>query len=306
MTNPNTVRHQYQFSEKSDLGIGKTEIEARRQAKVEMSNIFESKVFSSTINRVMSVADGSGNELISHDAEQKIRVISAVDLKGLEIAKTWKDEEEGLYFALVVLEREKARKQWQHEVDAIDSELEAKLKSLDSTQSDFTKFQHLKKIRNLWLKREVFVSRIQVLGFKVLESKSYDADIIFDKINQIKSGLTVFISRSEETSRESIGVISDKLTADGYIIEKTPAAADIIIRISIKTKALDIDNPNWKFARATALVVITDNETGKILGEFTESKRSSHLTFSEAERRAIAKVASAAAGRLAVYFADSE
>lgn len=287
-------------------GIGQSESEARRQAKAEMSNIFESKVFSSAFNKVKSVVNKSGSEEVSRDAEQMLRVVSSVEIKGLEIAKTWHDEKEGMYYALSVLDKEKARVQWQREVDAVDREIVAKLKSLDFLQSDFTKFQHLKKVRSLWLKREVFISRIQVLGFKVRDTMSYDPGTVFDKINQIKSGLAIFISLAEGTSRESVGVISDKLTADGYIIEKTPEAADIIVRLSIKTKPVDINNPKWKFARAIASVVIIDNKTDTVVGEFTENKRSSHLTFDEAKHRAIVKVVSLAAEKLAKYFADSE
>lgn len=286
-------------------GIGKTEIEAQRYAKAEMSNIFESKVSSSTMSRITAITDEEGSELVSRDAEQKIRVISAVDLKGLEIGKTWKDDSKGLYFAIAILDRGKARKLWQHEIDAIDSQIEADLESLSLMKSDFSRFQSLKKMRGLWLNREVILSRLQVLGFSVTNNTSYDIKEILKNINKIKSSIIIFIDlRGSKYSKELSGLISENLTGSGYVVGKTPDHADIVIKGSLRTEEVELNNPNWEFARATVSLVILDNKSGLKVGEIVENRRASHLTLSEASHKASTKLSKLITEKLADYFGD--
>jgi len=136
-------------------GIGQSESEARERAKAELSNIFEAKVSSEVINRVRSVINSKEEESVTRDDEQNIRVLSSVDLKGMEIGKVWHDNKQGNYHALAVLNRRKAREEWQGKVDDIDSRIEAILESIESLKSQFSRLQSLKKARRLWLEKEI-------------------------------------------------------------------------------------------------------------------------------------------------------
>ena len=102
----------------------------------------------------------------------------------------------------------------------------------------------------------------------------------------------------------SIRVSIESLTSAGYVVGKAPDHADIVIKGSLKTEEVELDNPNWEFVRATVSLVILDNNSGLKVGEIVENRRASHLTLSEASHKATLKVSKQITERLADYFGD--
>jgi hypothetical protein len=98
-------------------GIGQSEREAGNEALAEMARIFESEVFSDTYDRASSYIDAAGDETYRARIESNIRVVSAVKLEGVRIIRTWFDNEKGNYHALAVLDRYKAKEDWQNGIE---------------------------------------------------------------------------------------------------------------------------------------------------------------------------------------------
>lgn len=284
-------------------GIGRSEEEARRQAKAELSSVFESRVYSDTFSRVQSVIEDSGAERVTRDAEHKIRVVSSVQLQGMEIGETWFDKKQKVYYALAVLNKNKAREEWQGKIDHIDDSIEAQLSSLDSVDSAFAKLRSLVNVRKSWLEREVFVSRLRVLGFQDASLADYDIRSVISNIHDIKSSLRVFVDMgNDEYSPEVSTIISERLSAKGYIIGKSASDSNVVVSGSVRVEPVEINNPDWKFARAIISASVVDVKAGVSAGEVTGDKRAAHLTYSEAAHKAVKDVSRVIADRLLEYF----
>ena len=288
-------------------GIGQSEKEARNQAKAELSNIFESKVFSDTINKVKSVIDARGEEKVSRDAEQNVRVLSAVDLKGLEIGKVWFEEKEKLYYALAVLDRHKARENWQSESERIDSKISAAYKARHSQKSNFTKLQALRKMNLLCVEKEVIVSRLRVLGFQDVSTEDYDIKKILSEIEVIKANLLIYIKINDGEYGKIISeTVSEKLSDEGYVMTDDKGRANIILRGSVTVKPVQLDNADWQFARAMAAITIIDVDSGLTVGELSHNKRAAHINLSEASVKSVKGVASLISDKVIQRFGDAE
>ena len=288
-------------------GMGPSESEARQRAKAELSNIFESKVSSEVINRVRSVIDPTDKETVTRDDEQKIRVLSSVDLKGLEIGKVWHDEKQGNYHALAVLNRHKAREEWQGKVDDIDDRIEAMLSSLKSLKSNFSRLQTLKKARRLWLEKEIVVSRLRVLGFSDASVADYDVKSILNMTTRISSSLLVSIYIADGIYGKLISdEITEALNREGYAVTGNGDEANIEINGLVKVSPVDLKNPGWEFARASVSIALTDTETGLTVGEISENKRASHLTYDEAAHKAVKGVSALVTEKIVEYFNADE
>ncbi|MGA1824094.1 MAG: LPP20 family lipoprotein [bacterium] len=288
-------------------GIGQSEQEARRQAKAEMSSIFEAQVTSSMLSIVKSALSGSGEETVTRDAAQKIGILSAVELKGVTIEKTWYDKKQKVYYALAVLDKQKARREWQGKIDSFDDKIETSLNSLNAITSTFSRLQALLKINKVWIEREVIASRLRVLGFPDASMADYEIRDIYKKINELKSNIKIYLDFAKDKCADRVvSLISEELNQEGYILKTDQADSNLIIKGSVTVEQVDIDIPDWKYARATITVSIIDTEADAIVGKFEETKRGSHLSYSEAENNAIKKVSSILAERIIAYFKDVE
>ena len=284
-------------------GMGQSENEARERARAELSNIFEARVSSEVINRVRSVSDSKNGETVSRDDEQKIRILSSVEFKGLEIGRVWKDKNRGNYHALAVLDRLKAREEWQGKVDDIDNRIEAMLDSLESQKSIFSKLQTLKKARRLWLEKEVFVSRLRVLGFSNGSAADYEIKSIVSMTGSITSRLIIAVDIADGIYGRTISEeITETLNREGYAVTAKGGEANIQISGSVKVSPVELKNPGWEFARASVSISIRDRESGLTVGEITEKKRASHLTYDEASHKAVKAVSAMVAEKLLEYF----
>jgi len=286
-------------------GIGQTEREARRLAVSELSNIFESKVTSDVTNSVKSVMGSGSGERVSRTARQSVRVVSELKLKGVKIGKTWFDERQKSHFAVAVLDRFQAKENWSREIADVDGRAEALLESVKAQKSGFTRLQTLKKVRRLWLEREVTASRLRVLGFHDASKPTYEIRRIFGKMQEIKTGLRIFINTGEgKYAKMASSEITEMLGKEGFVLTKQKSRANILISGKVSVEPVSLPGSDWEFARARAALSIIDAVTGLTVGEVTENKRAGHLQYQEAANKAIKKVSKSAYQKLVAYFSE--
>jgi hypothetical protein len=283
-------------------GIGQSEKEARNEAIAEMSRIFESKVFSETYDRAISVIDETGSEISRSSIESNLRVVSAVELKGVHIAKTWFDDEEGIYYALAILDRYQAKENWESEIKDIDNRIEGEFKFINSTTSKYLKLTALRKIINYWMKREVLVSRLRVLGFRGKSSLSYDIKTVFSEMPRLRADTLIYIKIDGKYGREIESRLTEVLSEAGFMLGNNRQNADILITGSVKVEPVELTNPDWKFARAKISLKIIDTSTRSTVGEISVSTRAGHLSYKEAVYRAVKKARASVSERFIEYF----
>lgn len=280
----------------SAVGLGQSEGEARARAVAELSRIFESKVRSDTLDRVKLVARSAGEESLEQEMDSRVRVISNVELKGLEIARTW--HEKGTHYALAVLERAKAAENWLNEIEGIDRMIEARLDVLGSAAGKLLRYRSLKAVTGLWLQREVIQSRLTVLGYKAPGPQAYDMRQVFRAASELKADMPVYFDiRGEgaETVREHVAGI---LGQAGFAVAEDRDEAAVLVRGEVTVEPVDLEHPDWVYARVSVSLSVFDIEADVSVAEVSENRRATHLTYAEAAGRALRKVLPRVARRL--------
>jgi hypothetical protein len=269
-------------------GIGQSEGEARNQARAELSRIFESQVLSDTFDRVTSVIDTSGEETSTQSLESRIRVVSEVELKGVEISKTWR--ENGYYHAIAVLDRYKARDNWLSELKDIDNAVEGKLKAIESTDGRLIRYRSLLAVSEIWINREVIASRLRVLGFGKAALPGYDMKSVFRRLAGIKADMPVYVDIKGSHGALAREIVSGALGRSGFVVTEDRSEGAVLITGNVKVSPVELDGSDLKYARAVVSLAIVDTDAGLSVGEVSENKRAAYISYAEAVEKALKKV----------------
>lgn len=286
-------------------GTGKTEEEARNRALAELSRIFESKVESETIDRIKAVTGPQGQR-IDQQVESRVKVTSAVELKGAEIGGVWFDDGKRLYYAVAALERQPARDNWLRQLRDADMAIEGKFKAYENASSRLIKLKTLYGIVDLWVDREVTASRLRVLGGWEEEFPVYDMRVVFVAMPEIKSTMPIFVEVEGEGGETLRAKVSEALGRAGYVMAGERAEADVLISGELTVKPVEVKEIGWKYARAKAVVSIKDPKAGISIGEVSESKRAGHLSYSEASDKAVKAISDDIARGLIKYLKQAD
>lgn len=285
----------------STTGIGRSEKLARENAIAEMSNYFESKVTSDISNKVKSIVT-SGGERVTRKSEQQLRIISSVELKGVEITGTWYDQSQMFYYAVAALHKKRARNNWQREIDLLDNMIEAKLSSTDILKSPFAKLSPLKEAEKMWIKRATIVSRLNVLGYADRSKPDYEIKKLISQIAKIKASIKIKVNiKGHENASDVADLISEMLTKKDYLLTKG-TGANIYINGNVRVKSVNLNSTDWKFSRATISISIVDAITGSTIAELSENKRQGHSTYEEAGHKAVKKASQLIKEKLSKFF----
>lgn len=286
-------------------GIGRTEAEAKDNAVAEMSRIFESRVRSDTFDRIKSVTGPSGKEGTEQRIESSIRIISEVRLKGVEVPESWEDDQEGVHYALAVLDRYRARDAWSRDIESADQRIEAELATVQGEESPYLRMKGLQRAVALWLQREVLVSRLNVLGFSGGLSPSYDVRTLFLHLAEAKREMAITLAFSGDAAGQVEREIAEALGQAGYVMGLPEGPGAVLLRGEVTVEPVRLENPGWEFARAAVSISVVDSVTGLTVGEVSEVARAGHLTYGEAVVKAVREVSAKAARELVALF-DSE
>ena len=112
--------------------------------------------------------------------------------------------------------------------------------------------------------------RAQISG-TVLEIPVKEGDQVIQS-NNFNAGTTI----------ASIADMTKTLGDSGYALTKSEASANVLIKGAIIVNPVNLNNDNFKFARASANFVIIDNDSNLVVGELSENKRVGHLNYKEA------------------------
>ncbi|MFZ5569967.1 MAG: LPP20 family lipoprotein [Thermodesulfobacteriota bacterium] len=284
------------------VGIAATEAEARRQAVVEMSHIFESRVFAETYASVQSVINETDQEVFSREAESRVRTVSEVELKGVRIGKTWQDSTSGQVHAMAVLDKFQARRSWEGEIEAIETAMEGTRSSLAAARSDFRKLQAQNQLMSFWLQRESIRSRLRVIGFAGIQEEEEEIHDIVRANAEIRGRLKILIDISGKKGPAVISTVGQRLTENGYNLVLTGQEPDIVLQGEIRTENVNLPNPQVRFVRAQVILQLIDRVEGRQVAEIKEDIRKGHVDRKEAARNAVEGVAGMTAARVIAVF----
>lgn len=282
------------------IGSGDSESEAKRNAKSEISNIFEAKISSDLSSNTTAIVDTNRGDSMRKIVRKNINVQSSVKLKGLYIGKTWKQDSQ--YFAVAVLEKGKAKDGWISEIEKVDNKIDAQFKVVEKQVSKVTKLKPLKTIINLWMEKQAIISRLRVIGYAAPSANKHDIKSVFQKIPAIKSDINVFVAVKGIRGNEIKDIIAKYLTKANFKFTGFSRRADVLILGKSKAERVRNNNMDFVFARAKLFLSLIDVKTGVKIGEIAEDTRKGALNINEAAHKAIKGVSKKAALKVVEYF----
>ncbi len=273
----------------SAKGSDDLEANAILNAKSEIASIFESKIVSSLSSSVSTVSNSSGQNSFNREVKNDIYSLSTVKIKGLTVGKSWYDNERKKYFVIVVLDRDKTAKIWNEEIKNLDIKMSAFLDAEKKAESTVLKYIKLKKVYDLWLQKKTFETKLKIINRTPISFEDIDFKDIFNKIVSLKNSMRFFVKIENDENSKVENVLASNFSDNGYLLVKEQNKADVFVQGNFFSSNLDMKrDDNMKFVRVRLSIRILDTFDNKIF-EFEENKRAGHLTFKEAENKAINK-----------------
>lgn len=280
-------------------GYGQSKPESVRQAKAELSNIFEARISSDVTSKVKQVTDSVKGSSFNKSIQSQIRVVSDIQLEGVQVGDTERDQ--GEYITIAALDKYNARDKWIGDIHKVDTQIDVLLTKSNAAKSKILKLLPLKKVLELWVQREVTLSRLRVIGF-ASEIEQKDLKEILLKISEIKSSMLIDIDVSGKHGPAVRDMVAEILTDNGFKIGDYESNSDVLISGSVKIDEVKNNNPRFKFSRATVSLNIIETTSNNQVGQVSENERGAGLNYDEAAHTAVKKVSDKVSDKLIQYF----
>ncbi len=279
-------------------GLGQTEGEAKRAAMAALGAIFQTRVRSEIESRAETYATALDSEQFEKEVKQFIQIESDVHLEGARIGWVKPDEASGGYRALAVLDRYQAAERWQNERDRIQTSLDAGMASLQSVKGRLQRLATLNRLSALVADRALIESRLSVIGRPVLDWQDEDLTALFTERDTLRETVAMAMQIDGPAADTFAHRLGSLLTDQGLRLASSPQNAAGLISGRAWVEPLALRNANAQFVRAVAEISIIDNDTGKVIGSFSENARKGHMDEIEAARLAIDQLAQQTARHL--------
>ena len=280
------------------VGYGQTIPEAEREARASLAAIFQSRVQAETMARAESVMADGTESYFEKQVESVVQVISKVDLSGVRVVDSTRDEKTGTYVATAILDRQQAGRQWREELMRTENLLQAELSAIPKTQGKLMRMAALNRAMGMMLQQEALRSRLRVIGLPASMPETDMAEVA-SELAALRQETLLHLQISGEESETAERVMRDRLSRDGFLISASEAEAAGIVTGKVVLQPLDLNNPNVSFVRAIVTAQLVDAETGVRFLSATEKVRKGHVDANEAVRKAVDAAAAQVADRVA-------
>jgi len=269
---------------------GSTEGEAKGEALAALAAIFESRVLAESEARAQSDLLEQGGELFQKQVSQMVRIQTDVQLEGARIGWVGPDDNDRGYRAVAVLDRRRAAQRWGSELVRIHMDLDAARQALGSTTGRLPRLAALNRMAGLMAQMAVVESRLSVLGRPPVPP-DIDLTAFLAERAQLISEVAFYIGIDGADAGSFAHRLGSGLTANGYVLAVTMEQAAGRVSGKIWTEPLNLQNPDVRFVRALAEIVLVDLDTGAQIAAFSENVRKGHNDQNEARRRAVDQLA---------------
>lgn len=283
-------------------GSGRSMREAKQGALAELSQYFSTRIQSRIESKIKRVADMAGNEQVEKEIMQQVKVLSEVELPGVQILNRQFNKADNRYQVTVALDRLQAGAYWRKQLKRLDTEIIGELDNFKAQNSAFLKLKSLTTIYGYWIERELMANRLMVIGMDTTELYQYRVMEIIGMRPALLKQVRIFISCRGPQADWVLQQLTHGLTAKGWLIADTRARGTIIVSCSLTSQQVHRQNPDWKFVTVSLAASIKDMKADVILGQISEQRKSGHLSYEDAENKAIKWLAPVVAEQLVYIF----
>ncbi|MBW2411678.1 MAG: hypothetical protein JRF72_17920, partial [Deltaproteobacteria bacterium] len=214
-------------------------------------------------------------------------------LSGVQIVEVYQQSKpEPLFYALAALDRSQSREILQSKIRELDRDI-LNLISANQRETDkLAKIKNLKSSVEQYILRDTYNTELRIVN---PSGKGIPAQVsFFEMKRQLADTLLrdFFIAVSINGSRanEIRQALVEALNQKGFSVSEDPDRASVLARGSIEINPIKQKASEWKFVRWKAYFDLVDQHGGAIFGSVKKSGREGHLSFPQAEERAVRKM----------------
>ena len=273
------------------VGTGDTRKEAEELAYAAISRIFLVEIEQRTRRLVEFFRTDEENKSTwrkNMEVNELTKVSTRNVLENVSIAEIYLDKKKQIYFALAVMDRQKAELSLRQRITALDRELEGLLKAARESDHKLQKVRLFHKAAGKIFLRDTYNTQLRVVSLTGTSKGPFTA------ISEIQEELQDFLSRNFKillvvTGPESESIrtaVVEGLSSYGLAVSyKDTPNADVLIDGSIDF--LPVEMPQAKFVKWKASFEIEDLSKGQIIGSVIRGGREGHIDETLAEARAL-------------------
>jgi len=294
------------------VGTADERASAEDRARSEISKIFTVTVTATTSDVMSETTSASGKgkdqSSFSQAVSQDVQTVSNKVLEDVTIAETWQDPATRRFYALAILQRDKAAMALKEKLSDLDKQALVWQKQLDGASDRLGRVKAAMKLMTLLKARDGLNADLRVVSASGSgESAPFDAAGLAPKAAKALAELDVAVDMGAGSDEVATGVIQ-ALNGLGLQARAGSAGADADVSVegSVQSAPEAGDGSAWKWARCAATVSVKDARAGKIFLRFDASERQASADYAKAERRSREAMAKKVAAKIregvAAYF----
>lgn len=274
------------------VGSGDTRQDAESRARAHIAEVFSVNIRADiSVNKSETLTNRQGK--ISGESRETTR--SRVDmglkktLEGTEIAEVWQDPKDAMFYALAVLDREKAAAKMAERVRELDNEVVRLGEQVDTVSGK------VDKLKIMLLRKSLLSDRMSLdSDYRIVSpsGKGLPAPYSVGKVSSeiaafLRSDFVVGVIANGPSSDVLAQTVTDKFTQNGFTVNPTGGqTADLVIKISSTTDPSAEAVGDWFYCRWRIEVNAADGASGEVVMSSSEGGRSGQLSIEESKRKA--------------------
>ncbi|UCH20584.1 MAG: LPP20 family lipoprotein [Deltaproteobacteria bacterium] len=278
---------------------------AEDRSRAEIAKIFHSKIDAKTRTYQEYLQTISGSKTKTSDRiaiEDLTKVSTQKVLSGVRIVEVYQQTKpEPLFYALAALDRRQAQEILQSKIRELDQDIQ-KLIALSNRQTDkLSKIKNLKTSVGEYILRDAYNTELRIIN---PAGQGIPPQVSFSAMKKQLSDALLrdfFIVVSVKGSRagEIRQSLIEALNQEGFSVSDDLSRASVLARGTIEIHPIEQKTSEWKYVRWKAYFDLVDQQGGAVFGSVKKTGKEGHLTFPEAEERAVRKMRKLLAAEIA-------
>ncbi len=293
------------------VGVGYSQASAEDFARGEIAKIFSAQVnVQESASQSETDQSGAKGELssLTSSASQNVKTISHKVLKGAVIAADWQDPSSKQYYALAVLDRQKASASVSQQINDLDSQINQLKSAMSQAATKLAKAKSAMGIVAALAKRRELSAELRVVG-QSGESipPPVGAAAAQDGAQKALASLNVAVNIQGDDSGEITTGIIQGLGRLGILARPAQAnepKLDIAVTGSIFTAQENLGDSPWKRARSEADIRVKDALNSKTIAAIRPSAREDSRDYQTAQERSLESLARTCAQQIESALSD--
>ncbi len=269
---------------------------AEDKARSELAKIFYSQIESRNSTYQSYLQTDTGGKLKTTqkiDIQDITRVSTRKVLSGVRIAEIYKQTRpQETFFALAVLDRIRSERILRTKILDLDTAIQELLDDAQNQADALRRIMSLSMGLEKLIVRDTYNTELRIVnpaGQGIASAVSITevrGDLIDLLLNEFQIGLAIEGDRVRQIRQ----ILVEALNRQGFSVTEDKQNASVVIRGRMEFNRFEPEDSDWKYVRWKVFFDMFDRQSGVIFGSVSKNGKDGHLSFPQAEERALGKI----------------